>query len=152
VQKKKRTKPKGKDAEMQLHTTHPCLSTQITATQEKYPAGLPPSPPAISAHEKNTALGSSTLLISKFRSPPPPPPQKNVGNLPVGLPSGAIPFLASFDSIKIRLASSKSTLRRLMMRNISFLLATSRPARESPSATLPARENASELYEFFLWC
>ena len=66
----------------------------------------------------------------------------NFGSL--GLPSGPILFFANRPSVYIRLASSNPTLRFRMIFWISFLLASSSPARESPAATLPDRSKAED--------
>ena len=66
----------------------------------------------------------------------------NFGSL--GLPSGPMPFFAKRPSVYILLASSKPTLRFLIIFWISFLLEPSKPARLSPSATLPLRSKADE--------
>jgi len=61
-----------------------------------------------------------------------------------GLPSGPIPFFAKRPSVYILLASSKLTLLLFMIFWISRLLVLSRPARESPAATLALRSNAED--------
>jgi hypothetical protein len=66
----------------------------------------------------------------------------NLGSL--GIPSAPILFFLKRSCMKIRLASSKSTPRRFMMRITSFLPASSSPCRESPASTFPERSNADD--------
>ena len=67
----------------------------------------------------------------------------NLGSL--GLPSGPMPSRLNRSCTTCRLASSKPRPRFFIICLISFLAASSRPARESPLSTLPARLKLLEL-------
>ena len=67
----------------------------------------------------------------------------NLGSL--GRPSEPMLFLAKLLSVKIRLASSKSTFCRFMMLLIVRLPASSRPGRISPEERLSVRSKVSDV-------